>query len=78
MTKFTIRLLALAIFATPLVAIPVVSPANAVTNDSKHVRKHAKRVHRAPAPAVRNANKSPFPSYDDDFDRKNAGGGGGY
>ena len=78
MTKFTIRLLALAIFAMPLVTIPVVSPANAATNDSKHVKKQVKRVHRAPAPAVRNANKSPFPSYDDDFDRKNAGGGGGY
>ena len=76
MTKFTIRLLALAIFATPLVAIPVVSPADAATNDSKHVKKHAKKIQRAPA--VQNANKSPYPSYDDDFDRKNAGGGGGY
>jgi hypothetical protein len=55
----------------------VVSPANAATNDSKHVKKHAKRVHRAPA--VQSAkSQNPFPSYDDDFDRKNAGGGGGY
>jgi len=76
MTKFTIRLLALIVFATPLMAVPVVSPANAATNDSKHVKKHTKRVQRAPA--VKDANKSPFRSYDDDFDRKNAGGGGGY
>jgi hypothetical protein len=77
MTTFTIRLLALAIFATPMMAIPVVSPANAATNDSKHVKKHAKSVHRAPA--VQSAkSQNPFPSYDDDFDRKNAGGGGGY
>jgi hypothetical protein len=76
MTKFTIRLLALAIFATPLVAIPVVSPADAATDGKTHVKKHAKKIQRAPA--VRGASKSPFPSYDDDFDRKNAGGGGGY
>jgi hypothetical protein len=76
MTKFTIRLLALVIFATPLMAAPVVSPANAAANDSKHVKKHTKRVQRAPA--VKDASKNPFPSYEDDFDRKNAGGGGGY
>ena len=76
MKKFTIRLLALVIFATPLMAVPVVSPANAATNDSKHVKKHTRKIQRAPA--VKNANKSLLPSYEDDFDRKNAGGGGGY
>jgi hypothetical protein len=76
MKKITIRLLALAIFATPLMTVPVISPANAATNDGKHVKKHAKRVQRTPA--VKDANKSPFPSYQDDFDRRNAGGGGGY
>ena len=76
MTKFTIRLLALAIFAAPLMAVPVVPPANAATNDGKHVKKHTRKIQRAPA--VKNANKSPFPSYEDDFDRRNAGGGGGY
>jgi hypothetical protein len=76
MTRFTIRLLALATFAMPLVAIPAVSPADAATNGKTHVKKHAKKIQRAPA--VQGASKSPFPSYDDDFDRKNAGGGGGY
>jgi hypothetical protein len=76
MTKFTIRLMALVIFATPLLAVPAVSPANAATNDSKHVKKHTRKIQRAPA--VKNANKSLLPSYEDDFDRKNAGGGGGY
>jgi len=76
MTKFTVRLLALAIFATPMMAVAAISPANAATNDSKHVKKHTRKVQRAPA--VKDANKSLFPSYENDFDRKNAGGGGGY
>ena len=76
MTKFTIRLMALVIFATPLMAVPVVSPANAATNDSKHVKKHTRKIQRAPA--VKNANNNQFPSFEDDFDRRNAGGGGGY
>ena len=76
MKKITIRLLALAIFATPLMAVPVISPANAATNDGKQVKKHTRKIQRAPA--VKNANKSLFPSYEDDFDRRNAGGGGGY
>jgi hypothetical protein len=76
MTKFTGRLLALAIYATPLVALQMVTHANAAT-DGQHVKKHAKRVHRMTP--VRETSKSPFPSnYDDDFDRRNAGGGGGY
>jgi hypothetical protein len=76
MKKFTIRLLTLAIFATPLTVIPRISPADAATNGKTHVKKHAKRIQRAPA--VQNANKSSFPSYENDFDRRNAGGGGGY
>jgi len=76
MIKFTGRLLALAIYATPLVALPIVTHANAATN-GQHVKKHAKQAQRTTT--VREPNKSPFPSnYDDDFDRKNAGGGGGY
>lgn len=76
MKKFTILLLTLAIFATPLVAIPMVSPADAATNGKNHVKKHAKKIQRTPA--IQDASKSPFPPIEEDFDRKNAGGGGGY
>jgi len=77
MIKFAGRLLALAICATPLVVLPMVTQAYAATSNGKHVKKHAKRIQQA-AP-VRDVNRSPFPSnYDDDFDRKNSGGGGGY
>jgi hypothetical protein len=76
MKKITIRLLTLAIFVTPLVAVPMVSPAGAATNDKTHAKKHARKIQRAPA--IKDASKNPFPSYEDDFDRRNAGGGGGY
>ncbi len=76
MKKFAIRLLTLAMFATPLTAIPKVFPAEAATNNKTHVKKHARKIQRAPV--VQNANKGSFPSYEDDFDRRNAGGGGGY
>jgi hypothetical protein len=76
MKNFTIRLLTLAMFATPLTAIPRVSPADAATNGKTHVKKHTRQIQRAPA--AQNANKSQYPSYENDFDRRNAGGGGGY
>ena len=44
MKKFTIRLLTLAIIATPLTVIPRISPADAATNGKTHVKKHAKRI----------------------------------
>jgi hypothetical protein len=76
MKNFTIRLLTLAMLATPLTAIPRVSPADAATNGKTHVKKHTRQIQRAPA--AQNANKSQYPSYENDFDRRNAGGGGGY
>ena len=78
MTKFAVRLLTLAIYAAALLALPAITPANAVTSHGKHAKKHARMVQRAPA--VRDdPGRSPFPSnYTDDFDRKNTGGGGGY
>jgi hypothetical protein len=39
MSKFAIRLLTLAMFATALVVVPVITPAEAATN-SKHAKKH--------------------------------------
>jgi len=73
MRKFAVRLLAFAVFAAPLVAVPLVSPAAAATNGDKHVKKHA-RAHRASA--VQSArSQNPFPPMNEDPDRKAAGGG---
>ena len=43
MSKFAIRLLTLAMYATALVAVPMVTPANAATNGGKHT-KHKKKI----------------------------------
>jgi hypothetical protein len=76
MGKSTIRLLALVIYAMPMVAAPAVPPANAATDSSKHSKKHAKKIQRGPA--VQSAkSQNPFPPMDEDPDRR-AGGGGGY
>jgi hypothetical protein len=45
--KFAIRLLSLAICATALVTVPMVTPAMAETSSSKHVKKHKKKVQRS-------------------------------
>jgi hypothetical protein len=68
MTRFTIRLLALA-----LAAIPVASSADAATNGKTHLEKHAKKPQQAPI--VNNARSSNprYPSTYEDPDRK-AGG----
>jgi hypothetical protein len=78
MSKFAIRLLTLALYATALVVIPMVTPAKAATNSSKQIKK--KMTHRNPGIAnTRSPSASPFTSnMYEDFDRRNAGGGGGY
>lgn len=79
MAKIAVRLLILSIFATPLLLVPVVTPAGAATTSSKHVKKKVRMVHqnpRAVAPAPKSYSNNP---YEDDEDRrKAAGGGGGY
>ncbi|MGO8912899.1 MAG: hypothetical protein ACLQDM_26740 [Bradyrhizobium sp.] len=82
MSKFAIRLLILAMYATALVAVPMVTPAKAATNSSKQVnsskevKKKKKMTQRSPA--IRDhRSDNPFPPMDEDPDRK-AGGGGGY
>jgi hypothetical protein len=83
MRKLAVRLLILSMFTAALLVGPVVTQVNAATDSSKEM-KHKKRVvHRrpavAPTRAARDPNANPFASkYEDDFDRKNAGGGGGY
>ena len=81
MTKFAIRLLTLAMYAAPLAVVPMVTPAKAATNSSKEIKKKKTISH---SPGIANAKSSnpsanPFSSnMYDDFDRRNAGGGGGY
>jgi len=43
MSKIAIRLLTLAMYATALVVVPMVTPANAETNSSRHIKKHKKQ-----------------------------------
>ncbi len=79
MAKIAIRFLILSMFTTSLLITPVVAPVDAATTSSKHVNKKRVRVtHQSPKAADPYA--SPFSSnkYDEDFDRRNAGGGGGY
>jgi hypothetical protein len=45
MSKFAIRLLTLAIYATALVLVPTVTPAKAETSSSRHLKKHKKKSH---------------------------------
>lgn len=77
MSKFAIGLLTLAVYATSLVAVRVVTPAKAAAESSKQIKKH-KKIHRSPGIAnARSPSANPFPPMDEDPDRK-AGGGGGY
>jgi hypothetical protein len=77
MSKSAIRLLTLAIYATALVAIPMVTPANAATNSSGGVEKNKKKIQRSLGVSEpRSSNPAWPPPMYDDFDRKNGGGGG--
>jgi hypothetical protein len=77
MAKIAIRLLVLSMFTTSLLVTPIVTPVEAATTSGKHMKK-TRVVHQRPKAADPYA--SPFSSnkYEDDFDRRNAGGGGGY
>jgi hypothetical protein len=72
MSKFTIPLLTLAMYATALMAVPMVTPANAAADSTKEVKK-SKKIHRssgieAPRPSsqVRSNSSNPY----DEPDRK--------
>ena len=47
MSKFAIRLLSLAIYATSLPVIPMITPAQAETSSTKHTKKHRKNIQRS-------------------------------
>jgi hypothetical protein len=74
MSRFAIRLLTLAMYATALMAVPMVTPVKAATEGSKEIKKHKKRIHNSASIAAPKSS-SPFPSLYDDPDRKPAGGG---
>jgi hypothetical protein len=81
MAKRAIRFLILSMLTTSWLVTPVVTQAEAATTSTKHVKKvrvthqRSRAVGKAADPSA-----SPYSSikYEDDFDRKNAGGGGGY
>jgi hypothetical protein len=75
MRTFAIGFLALTIYVMPLVALAVVSPANAATSDGKHVKKHAKKSQRAPVVNNARSLNPGYPSTYEDPDRKAAAGG---
>ena len=74
MAKIAIRVLVLSMFTTSLLVSAVVTPANAATTSSKHAKKKVRVTHQSPR--VAGPSTSSYPrNYDDDFDRKAAGGG---
>ena len=81
MAKLAVRFLILSMFATSWLVVPGVTQAEAATT-SKHIKKKMRVVHQRPNAAGKAADPSASPysstRYEDDFDRKNAGGGGGY
>jgi hypothetical protein len=83
MMKLAVRFLMLSMLTTGLLVGPVVTQANAATQSSKEITKKKRVAHRshvvARTRAAPDPGANPFASkYEDDFDRRNAGGGGGY
>ena len=48
MSRFAIGLLTLATYATALAVVPMVAPAKAATNSSKHIKKHKRKIQNSP------------------------------
>jgi hypothetical protein len=77
MRKFAIPLLALVISATPVMIVSVV-PAQAETNGSGGIETGKKKIQESRSISDRKpASPAWPPPYDEDFDRKSAGAGGG-
>jgi hypothetical protein len=75
--KSAIRLLTLALCATALMVVPMVTPAKAATNGSGEIEKNKKKIQKSlGAGDPRSSNPAWPPPMYDDFDRKNGGGGG--
>ena len=71
MSKFAIRLLTLAIYATALVAVPTVTPAKAAADGSQEMKKH-KKTHKSLRIEQPNksSNQAPYANPNDNPDRK--------
>jgi hypothetical protein len=79
MTKFAFRLLIFSMLTTSLLVAPIVTQVEAAaTGTTKHVKKKVRVTHQRPKAADPYASPFSTNKYEDDFDRKNAGGGGGY
>jgi hypothetical protein len=76
MSKSAIGLLTLAICATALVMVPMVTPAKAATNGGREIEKNKKTQKSLGVSEPRSSNPAWPPPMYDDFDRKNGGGGG--
>jgi hypothetical protein len=63
MSKFAIRLLTLAIYATAPVVAPIVTPAKAATNSAKDTKKKTKKTQKSLGVGDPNRASSP-PSFD--------------
>jgi hypothetical protein len=76
MMKLAVRLLTLSMLTASLLVVPTVAQVSAATS-SKHIKKKVRVVHQSPKanPSAKSYSNNP---YEDDFDRRNAGGGGGY
>jgi hypothetical protein len=48
MGKFAIGLLTLAVYATALAVVPMVTPAAAATNGSRQIKKHKQKIRNSP------------------------------
>ncbi len=74
MPKLAVRLLILSMMTTSLLLAPTVTQAEPATSH-KHMKKKVRLVQ--PGSRAANPSANPFASkYDEDFDRKNTGGGG--
>jgi hypothetical protein len=75
MAKIAIRLLILSMFTTSLLVAPLVTEVSAATS-SKHMKKKTARVtHQSPRASNPSASLYSNNRYEDDPDRKAAGGG---
>ena len=77
MSKSTIRLLTLAIYATALVVVPMVTPAKPAADSREETEKNKKKIQKSPGVSDPRSSSPawPPPMYDDP-DRRNGGGGG--
>jgi len=74
MSKFAIRLLTLAVFATSLSVVPLLSPANALTEGGKQTKKKHKTMNpRASHMEAPRTSNQTIRNMSDDPDRKVGG-----